>query len=93
MLIAHRRAPRFVIGSPEGRARWSSLFSNVNLAGTFIWERCDGERSLAEIVAARVDDYKVTPEEAAGIARNLSIPWWSRDCCTGVIARINHEEL
>jgi hypothetical protein len=37
----------------------------LNLAGTFIWERGDGQGSLAEIVAALVDDDKVTPEEGA----------------------------
>lgn len=42
----------------------NSFFYNLNPLGTFIWERCDGQHSLEEIVTALVDEYEVTPEEA-----------------------------
>ncbi len=42
-----------------------SLFYNLNPVGAFIWERCDGEHTLAQIAGELAEEYDVTPEEAA----------------------------
>ena len=42
----------------------SSFFYNLNPVGTFIWERCDGQHTLAQIAAAMAEEYDVLPEEA-----------------------------
>ena len=43
----------------------SSFFYHLNPVGTFIWEHCDGEHSVAQIAAALTAEYQVSPEEAA----------------------------
>ncbi len=42
----------------------SSFFYNFNPVGTFIWERCEGQHTLEQIVAELADEYEVSPEEA-----------------------------
>lgn len=41
-----------------------SFFYNLSPVGTFIWERCDGEHSVAQIVEEIVKEHDVEPEEA-----------------------------
>ena len=36
----------------------------LNPLADFIWQRLDGERTMAEILAAIVDDFAVEPEQA-----------------------------
>jgi hypothetical protein len=36
----------------------------LNPMADFIWQRLDGERTMAEILAAIVDDFAVEPEQA-----------------------------
>jgi hypothetical protein len=43
----------------------SSYFYSLNEVGTFIWERCDGRHSVADIAAALAEEYEVDPAEAA----------------------------
>ena len=43
----------------------NSFFYNLNPVGTFIWERCDGQHTPAQIAAALAEEYDVLPEEAA----------------------------
>lgn len=42
----------------------SSFFYNFNPMGAQIWERCDGEHSVAQIAAELAGEYEVTLEEA-----------------------------
>jgi hypothetical protein len=42
----------------------SSFFYNFNPVGARIWERCDGEHSVAQIAAELAEEYDVTLEEA-----------------------------
>ena len=37
----------------------------LNELGAFIWQLCDGEHTLDQIVAEIVDEYEVQPETAA----------------------------
>jgi hypothetical protein len=41
-----------------------SFFYNLSPVGTFIWERCDGTHSIAQIAAELVQDYEVDLEVA-----------------------------
>ena len=41
-----------------------SFFYNLSPVGTFIWERCDGQHSLAQIVEEIVNEYEIEAEEA-----------------------------
>jgi coenzyme PQQ synthesis protein D (PqqD) len=50
---------------------WNSFFYNLNPVGSFIWEGCDGQRSLEEIVAALAAEYEVAPEEAGKDCREF----------------------
>jgi hypothetical protein len=43
----------------------NSQFYSLDLVGTFIWERCDGQHSIAEIAQQIVNEYEVSPEQAA----------------------------
>ena len=47
----------------------SSFFYNINSVGTFIYDRCDGHHTLAQIAAALAAEYEVTPEVAAADCR------------------------
>jgi hypothetical protein len=49
----------------------NSFFYNFNLVGTFIWERCDGQHSLEQVTAMVMDEYDVTPREAARDCREF----------------------
>ncbi len=42
-----------------------SFFYNLSPVGTFIWERCDGEHSMAQIINEVVKEYDVEAEEAS----------------------------
>jgi hypothetical protein len=42
----------------------SSFFYNFNPVGALIWERCDGQHTVAQIAGELVQDYDVTLEEA-----------------------------
>ena len=42
----------------------SSFFYNLNPVGSHIWERCDGQHSVAQIAGEVADEYGVTLEEA-----------------------------
>jgi hypothetical protein len=42
----------------------NSSFYVLNPVGTFIWDRCDGQQTMAKIAAALAEKYEVTPEEA-----------------------------
>jgi hypothetical protein len=41
-----------------------SFFYNLSPVGAFIWERCDGQHSIAQIAAAMVQEFAVEPEVA-----------------------------
>lgn len=41
-----------------------SFFYNLSPVGTFIWERCDGQHSVGQIVEELVKEYEVEPEVA-----------------------------
>jgi methyltransferase-like protein len=43
----------------------NSFFYNLNPVGTFIWERCDGQHTLAQIAEEMSEEYEVSPEGAA----------------------------
>lgn len=43
----------------------NSNFYNLNPVGTFIWERCDGKHSLEQIAGELIEEYDISPEEAA----------------------------
>jgi hypothetical protein len=49
----------------------NSFFYSLNPVGTFIWERCDGRHSLAQIAQELAAEYDVTPEEAARDCREF----------------------
>ncbi len=49
----------------------NSFYYNLNAVGTFIWERCDGRHSVAEIAAALAAAFEVTPEQAARDCREF----------------------
>jgi len=49
----------------------NSFFYNLNPVGTFIWERCDGEHTLEQIAGEMVEEYEVSPEEAARDCREF----------------------
>lgn len=49
----------------------NSFFYNLNPVGTVIWERCDGQHSLDQIVAELVQEFAVGPEEAAKDCREF----------------------
>jgi len=49
----------------------SSFFYSLNPVGTFIWERCDGRHSLAEIAQALVAEFQVEPKTAARDCREF----------------------
>jgi pyrroloquinoline quinone biosynthesis protein D len=42
----------------------SSFFYSFNPVGAQIWERCDGQHSVAQIAAELAEEYDVTLEEA-----------------------------
>ncbi len=42
----------------------SSFFYNFNPVGAFIWERCDGRRTVAQIAGELAEEYDVTVEAA-----------------------------
>jgi hypothetical protein len=42
----------------------SSFFYSFNQVGTFIWERCDGRHTVAQIAAALAEDYEVDRDQA-----------------------------
>lgn len=42
----------------------SSFFYNFNPVGAFIWERCDGQHTVAQIAVELAQEYDVTLEEA-----------------------------
>jgi len=42
----------------------NKFFYNLDPVGTFIWDRCDGRHSLAQIAEALVKEYEVEPEVA-----------------------------
>lgn len=42
----------------------ASLFYTFNPVGTFIWERCDGQHTLEQIVAELVENYDLSPERS-----------------------------
>ena len=42
----------------------NKFFYNLDSVGTFIWERCDGQHSVAQIAEALVQEYEVDLEEA-----------------------------
>lgn len=42
----------------------SSFFYNLNPVGSEIWERCDGQHSVAQIAAELAETYGITLEEA-----------------------------
>jgi methyltransferase-like protein len=49
----------------------NSFFYSLNPVGTFIWERCDGRHSLAQIAQEVAEEYEVAPEEAARDCREF----------------------
>jgi hypothetical protein len=42
----------------------NSFFYSLNPVGTFIWERCDGRHSVAQIAQELAAEYEVALEEA-----------------------------
>ena len=48
-----------------------SFFYSLNPVGTFIWERCDGRHSLAQIARALAAEYEVTLESASQDCRKF----------------------
>jgi len=42
----------------------NKFFYSLDSVGTFIWERCDGQHSVAQIAEALVQEYDVGLEEA-----------------------------
>jgi hypothetical protein len=48
-----------------------SFFYNLNPVGTFIWARCDGRHSLAEIAKAVMAEFQVDLEIAARDCREF----------------------
>jgi len=69
----------------------NSSFYNLNLVGTFIWERCDGQHTLDQIATELGEEYDVPPEEQPAIARSSLTPWWSKGYCNRVMPRVRHE--
>ena len=49
----------------------NSFFYNLDPVGTFIWERCDGQRTLEQIAGELAGEYEVSPEEAARDCREF----------------------
>jgi hypothetical protein len=42
----------------------SSFFYNFNLVGTHVWERCDGQHTVAQIAGELAEEFEVNLEEA-----------------------------
>ena len=42
----------------------NKFFYNLDSLGSFIWERCDGRHSVAQIAEAITEEYEVEPEVA-----------------------------
>lgn len=61
----------------------SSFFYNFNPVGTFIWDRCDGQHTLAQIAAAVAEEYEVPPRRPPRTAGNISMVSWQRVCSNG----------
>lgn len=49
----------------------SSHFYNFNLVGAHIWERCDGQHTVAQIAGELAEEYEVSLEEATRDCREF----------------------
>lgn len=56
-----------VIMAPAGTATHS-----LDEVGAFLWRHFDGQRSLAQMVEALLDEYDVSPEQAVADVRSFA---------------------
>lgn len=63
-MVGRRIAGEYVLVPLAGKGADLDAILNLNATGAFIWERLDGRRTGAEIVAAMLERFEVTRDEA-----------------------------